>query len=203
MDTDDSITVVSNPSIVTDGRGSQETELGAPEACLIPSQKCNQPVNDKPKEGVTDERYFIRSARVEREIVLNVTITMLDTHDLCTVKALLDSSATGLFIDREFVHKSGLKTHILPHPIKVYNIDRILNQGGSITEEIMLMMSHRGHKERAVFEGCDLGKAMLIISHPWLRKHNPEINWKMGEVKLTHCPAECNVFIRATRKDCK
>jgi hypothetical protein len=128
---------------------------------------------------------------------------MLDTHDSCTVKALLDSGATGIFVDREFVHKSGLKTHILPHPIKVYNIDGTLNQGGSITEEITLMMSHRGHKERAVFEVCDLGKATLIVSHPWLRKHNPEINWKTGEVKLTCCPAECNVFIQTARKDHK
>jgi hypothetical protein len=203
MDTNDSITVVSNPSIVTNSRGSQETELGAPEVCLIPSLKCNQPVNDKPKEGVTDEKYFIRSARVEREIVLDVTITTLDTHNSCTVKVLLDSGTTGLFVDQEFVHKSGLKTRILLHLIKVYNINGTLNQGGSITEEIMLMMSHRGHKERAVFEVCDLGKATLIVGHPWLQKHNPEINWKTGEVKLTRCPAECNVFIRAARKDHK
>jgi hypothetical protein len=65
MDTDDNITVVSNPELVANSRGSQETELGALEACLIPSQKCNQPINNKPKEGVMDEKYFIRSVRVE------------------------------------------------------------------------------------------------------------------------------------------
>jgi hypothetical protein len=59
MDTDDSITVVSNPDLVANGRGTQETELSAPEVCLIPSQECNQPVNDKPKEGVTDEKYLL------------------------------------------------------------------------------------------------------------------------------------------------
>jgi hypothetical protein len=200
-DTDAGTTVVNSPEIVADGRGTQETELGTLEACLIPNQECNQPVNDKPKEGVMNEKYFIRSARVEREIVLDVMITMLNMQYSCTVKVLLDSGATGLFIDREFVHKSRLKTRIwlktriLPYPIKVYNIDGTLNQGGSITEEIALMMLHHGHKERAVFEVCDLGKATLIVGHPWLQKHNPEVNWKMGEVKLTHCPAECNVFI--------
>ena len=35
------------------------------------------------------------------------------------------------------------------------------------------------------------------------RKHNPEINWQTGEVKLTRCPSECNVFIRAVKKDRK
>jgi hypothetical protein len=99
MDTNESTTVVSSPSTVANSRGSQETELSALEACLIPSQECNEPVNDKPKEGVTDKKYLIRSARVEREIVLDETITTLDMHDSCTVKALLDSRATGLFID--------------------------------------------------------------------------------------------------------
>ena len=83
----------------------------------------------------------------------------------------------------------------MPYLIKVYNIDGILNHGGSITEKITLMMSHQGHKEKAVFEVCNLEKATLIIGHPWLRKHNLEIDWKMGKVKLTHCSAECNMFI--------
>ena len=26
---------------------------------------------------------------------------------------------------------------------------------------------------------------------PWLRCHNPEIDWKTGEVKMTRCPEEC------------
>jgi hypothetical protein len=67
----------------------------------------------------------------------------------------------------------------------VYNIDGTQNMGGSITEEITLMLSHKGHKEKAVFKVCDLGKATLIIGHPWLHKHNPEINWHTSKVKMT------------------
>ena len=26
---------------------------------------------------------------------------------------------------------------------------------------------------------------------PWLGHHNPEIDWKTGEVKMTRCPDEC------------
>jgi len=117
--------------------------------------------------------------------------------------ALLDSGATGLFIDRGFVHRNRLKTHALDQPIKVYNVDGTLNQGGSITEEITLMISHKGHKERAVFEVCDLGKSAIILGHPWLQKHNPEIDWQTGQVKMSRCPRECNVWIRATTKERK
>ena len=99
------------------------------------------------------------------------------------------------------MHRNRLKTQILPYEIEVYNVDGILNKKETITEEVTLMMSHKGHKEKAVFEVCDLGKATIIISLPWLQKHNPEINWQMGEVKMTHGPPECNVFIHATRRE--
>ena len=26
---------------------------------------------------------------------------------------------------------------------------------------------------------------------PWLERHNPEIDWKMGKVKMMRCPEEC------------
>jgi len=91
----------------------------------------------------------------------------------------------------------------LPNPIRVYNVDGTPNQGGSITEEITFMMTYKGHKEKAVFEVCDLGKESIIVGLPWLRKHNPEVNWDTGEVKMTRCPQECNVWIRHAKKERK
>ena len=82
-------------------------------------------------------------------------------------------------------------------------MDGTLNKEGTIMEEVMLMMLHKGHKEKVVFEVCDLGKAMIIISLLWLQKHNLEINWQTGKVKMAHCPPECNVFIHAARRECK
>jgi len=31
----------------------------------------------------------------------------------------------------------------------------------------------------------------VILGMPWLERHNPEIDWKTGEVKMTRCPEEC------------
>ncbi len=31
----------------------------------------------------------------------------------------------------------------------------------------------------------------MIIGMPWLARHNPEVNWRTGEVKMTRCPPEC------------
>jgi len=32
---------------------------------------------------------------------------------------------------------------------------------------------------------------MVILGIPWLACHNPEIDWKTGEVQITRCPDEC------------
>ena len=31
----------------------------------------------------------------------------------------------------------------------------------------------------------------MILGMPWLAAHNPEINWEIGEVKMTRCPPLC------------
>ena len=33
--------------------------------------------------------------------------------------------------------------------------------------------------------------SMILGMHYWLAYHNPEINWKTWEVKMTRCPKEC------------
>jgi len=38
---------------------------------------------------------------------------------------------------------------------------------------------------------CDLGRAEVILEMLWLAAHNPEINWKTGEVKITRCLPLC------------
>ena len=38
---------------------------------------------------------------------------------------------------------------------------------------------------------CDLEKTKVILGIPQLAAHNPEINWKTGEVKITRCLPLC------------
>ena len=66
-------------------------------------------------------------------------------------------------------------------------------------EEVTMVMSYQGHKEKAVFKVCDLGKTNLIIGIKWLKKHNRTVNWKTGEVKMSHC-SKCNMCSRKLKK---
>ena len=78
------------------------------------------------------------------------------------VEALLDSGTTRVFMNRKFAECNGIAMRKLDKPIRIYNVNRTMNQGGSITHETTMMMSHKGHREKAVFEVCDLGKSNII-----------------------------------------
>ena len=49
------------------------------------------------------ERDIRRMLKPLREVWLEVGIEKLDNHEGVTVKALLDSGATGIFVDKKFV----------------------------------------------------------------------------------------------------
>jgi len=49
------------------------------------------------------------------------------------VKALLDSSATGMFMNREMAKRYSFKITKLERPLKVKNVDGIENSRGNIT----------------------------------------------------------------------
>ena len=74
-----------------------------------------------------------------------------------SVAVLLDSGATGMFIDREFVRHNHLKTHPIPKPIPVYNIDGTPNQNGSISEEYEAILEIGSHSKRVSLAVTNLG----------------------------------------------
>ena len=47
------------------------------------------------------------------------------------------------------------------------------------------------HIKRVRIDICNLGKTRVILEMLWLAAHNPEIDWKKGEVKMMWCPPIC------------
>jgi len=123
-----------------------------------------------------------------REVWLKVGLEKLESHEGVVVKALLDSGATGLFMDTTFAKEKGFKIEKLKKPLLVRNVDRMTNVGGAITHQVECNMFFKGHVERARMDIYNLGKTELILGMPWLAAHNPEIDWEKGEVKMTRCP---------------
>jgi len=67
-----------------------------------------------------------------REVWLNIGIEKLDTHKGITIKVLLDSSTTGMFINKRMMARHGFKLQKLERPIAVRNVDETNNSGGAI-----------------------------------------------------------------------
>jgi hypothetical protein len=103
----------------------------------------------------------------------------------------VDSGATGNFIDWDYIRSNRLTTRRLSKPVPVYNVDDTLNEAGSITEVADLILRYKNHSERTLFAVTGLGKQNLLLGHTWLLKHNPEIDWATGEVKMSRCSARC------------
>jgi hypothetical protein len=44
-----------------------------------------------------------------------------------------------------------------------------------------------GHWERITFDVTDIGRHDIILGLPWIREHNPEIDWASEQLKFTRC----------------
>ena len=87
---------------------------------------------------------------------MEVTITHDKIPILIPTKALLDSGANIIFIDRKWVEEKGLPRQSLHHPISVYNVDRTKNSTGQITHCADVTITYQGHKEQVTMEITDL-----------------------------------------------
>ena len=112
----------------------------------------------------------------------------MDTSELHSIKALLDSRATRSFIDRDFVHLKGINTRTLSRNIPVFNVDGSPNEAKQISEVVDVLLCHKTHSERMLLAISGLGKQSLILGYNWFKDHNPKIDWEKEEVEMTHCP---------------
>jgi len=97
---------------------------------------------------------------------LNIGIEKLDTHKGVTVKALLDSGTTGMFMDKRTAARHGFMPQKLERPIMVRNVDRTNNSRGAITHQVEANMYYKSHVERMRIDVCDLGKTEVILEMP-------------------------------------
>jgi len=96
-----------------------------------------------------------------------------------------------MFIDRKMTKKHSFKIIRLERPLKVKNVDETENSGENITYQVEVNVFYKNHVERMRMDVCNSEKTEVILEMPWLQVHNPEINWKTGEVKMTRCLPLC------------
>jgi len=107
------------------------------------------------------------------------------------VEALLDSGATGLIMSLEFARKQGFELKKLEKLMNMRNVDRSLNKEGPIEHMVEVNIYDQGHWRRMEIDVIEGQKWTVILRMLWLAHHNPEIDWRTGEVKMMRCLEEC------------
>jgi len=150
---------------------------------------------------------WIKCKLVIRSLEMNAKCIMIPTHlkttdtmEETSTEAMVDTGATGDFIDQDFVTREKLPTRKLSQPIPVYNVDGTLNEAGSIREVVNVIMTYERHSKRIPLAVTRLGKQSMILGFTWLDKHNLEIDFHTRSVKMTRCLPRCCVGCQA---DCK
>ena len=67
---------------------------------------------------------------------MKVGLEKLESHEGIAVRALLDSGATGLFMDITFAKEKGFKMEKLKRLLLVRNVDGTVNARGAITHQV-------------------------------------------------------------------
>ena len=70
-------------------------------------------------------------------------------------------------------------------------MDESFNKEGPIKHTVEVNIYYQGYRKRTEIDVIGGQKWTVILGMPWLAHHNPKINWRTGEVKMTRCPEEC------------
>src|SRR5258707_1957701 len=146
----------------------------------------------EPLATVPPPAIYILSKNSPCSLNIQVKLTSLTLLASISTSMLLDSRATGMFINQSFVQKHQLETTLLPQPILMHNVDSSPNENGSVMEEVHITLCFGCHSERAHLVVANLGQQMVIIGHSWLTLHNPEVDWVSQKVSMMQCPPSCN-----------
>ena len=106
--------------------------------------------------------------KILREVQLNIGVKKVDIHEGITIKALLDSSVTGMFMNKKMAAKHGFKLQKLEKLVTIRNVDGTNNSGEAITHQVEVNVYYKNHIERMRMDVCNLGKTNVILGMPWL-----------------------------------
>ena len=138
-----------------------------------------------------EEKVRKTKRRTLREVMVKIGLEKIDTQEGVTVEALLDSGVTRLVMSSEFAKKQNFKLKKLERLINVRNVDRSFNKEEPIENTVEVNIYYQGYRKRMEIDVIGEQKWTVILGMPWLACHNPEIDWKTREIKMTRCLEEC------------
>ena len=109
------------------------------------------------------------------------------------INVMIDSGATGNFISPKALARLNIPiTKIKPYVLQVVDGTKIDYQDGIIDQGTVpsKLRSKDGHVSDVQFDIATTGKHEAILGMPWIREHNPEIDWISNEIRFGRCNCE-------------
>jgi len=123
----------------------------------------------------------------DKQLNVQVKLSMTDTHRTFCKQALVDSESSTSCISWKFIKENLINTRQLLFPITCYNADSSTNKDGSVTEVVEINMTIGDHQELIQLSVTNLRNHDLFLGYDWLQKHNLTINWKDSSMNLQNC----------------
>jgi predicted aspartyl protease len=106
---------------------------------------------------------------------------------------MVDCGATETFIDKKYAEQVGIPLDKKKIPWRVPAVDGREVASGPVTHNTMVKLTTNNHRETIKLYCITIGNLPIILGLPWLKKHNPKINWREGKVMFDSdkCAKEC------------
>jgi hypothetical protein len=126
------------------------------------------------------------------KIILEVSIQGRDGRKHRTT-AMVDCGAIENFVDKHYAENIQIPMHEKKVPRRVLAVDGREVASGPVTHNTMVEVIVNDHQEEIKLHCITIGNSPIIVRLPWLRKHNPTIDWKKGKVIFVSdkCAREC------------
>ena len=118
------------------------------------------------------------------ERTLRFPIKLLVGTQIVETSALIDSGATGNFIDLGLLSLANFPLKRLPQPIGAFNIDGTPNRRGTILWKARTHIALPHGSDDLDLMVVRFGRKQIILGMPWLRSINPNIDWKSNTLSF-------------------
>jgi hypothetical protein len=116
------------------------------------------------------------------------------------VTAMIDSGASGNFITQDTVERNQLPTQRKNQAYRLRVVDGTTTQGTVDTETQLITTAVMTHREVIRFDVLEHANYPVILGKPWLRLHNPTINWRTHTIQFTDCSCGIDTPSRMSSK---
>jgi hypothetical protein len=126
------------------------------------------------------------------KIILEVSIRGRDGRKHRTT-TMVDCGVTENIVDKDYDKKIQIRMDEKKAPRQVLSMDRREVASRPVTHDTIVELIVNDHREKIKLHCITIGNSPIIVGLPWLRKHNPTIDWKKGKVIFDSdkCARQC------------